>query len=171
MTSPGGPEEGIREFCEAEYPRLAGYCLGLTGDRQLARDLAQEAFVRVLGRWRSLSHPRPYLYVTATNLARRTWRRAATERAALDVVGSSAVLSAADPADAVVIRALAEGLPRHLRVVTILYYFADLPVEDIATGLKLPVGTVKRRLSDARRQLHQALSEGESVPAPKGGTR
>ncbi len=55
-----------------------------------------------------------------------------------------------------------ERLPGHLRDVVLLHYYADLPVEEVARALRRPVGTVKRRLSDARGILAVTLSVAEA---------
>ena len=47
---------------------------------------------------------------------------------------------------------------------TILYYFDDLPVKEIACTLGVTEGTVKSRLFSARRHLRQALTAKEGKP-------
>ena len=46
----------------------------------------------------------------------------------------------------------------------VLYYLADLPVEQVAAELRVPVGTVKARLARARGALAARLTD----PAQKG---
>jgi RNA polymerase sigma-70 factor (ECF subfamily) len=46
-----------------------------------------------------------------------------------------------------------------LRDVVLLHYYADLPIHEVARVLRRPVGTVKRRLFDARAALAAALEE------------
>jgi RNA polymerase sigma-70 factor (ECF subfamily) len=48
--------------------------------------------------------------------------------------------------------------------VVVLYYLADLPVEQVAAELRVPVGTVKARLARAREALAARLAD----PAQKG---
>jgi RNA polymerase sigma-70 factor, ECF subfamily len=50
------------------------------------------------------------------------------------------------------------------RQVVVLYYLADLPVEQVAAELRVPVGTVKARLARARGALAARLAD----PAQKG---
>jgi RNA polymerase sigma-70 factor, ECF subfamily len=59
-----------------------------------------------------------------------------------------------DP-DGDTIRAVAR-LPRRQREVVLLHAWADLSYEQIAIALNLPVGTVRSRLSRARRTLADA---------------
>jgi len=48
-------------------------------------------------------------------------------------------------------------LSPHLREVTVLHYFEDLPSREIAAILGVPDGTVRFRLLMARRQLRRIL--------------
>lgn len=50
-------------------------------------------------------------------------------------------------------------LPVGQRAVIVLHYFADLRVEDVATELRVPVGTVKARLSRGRAALAALLGD------------
>ncbi len=60
------------------------------------------------------------------------------------------------------VRDLVFALPAKLREPVLLHYFADLPVTEVARLLHSPVGTTKRRLSDARSALQQQLRPGGS---------
>lgn len=51
-----------------------------------------------------------------------------------------------------------EKLERRERDCVVLYYLEDFPVEEIAGILKIPSGTVKSRLSRARKQLKGLLA-------------
>ena len=145
-----------RAFCEREYAAVARYCHRLVGDEQLARDLTQEAFVRLFGRWRQVAEPRAYVYLVATNLARRTWTRRSTEHAALRTAYAREEVVAAPDLG---VRDAVERLPRTWRDVVVLHYFADLPVAEVARQLGQPEGTVRRRLTEARALLAPTLGD------------
>ena len=53
-------------------------------------------------------------------------------------------------------RAIATLPPEH-RIVVALRYYRDLPVEDIASRLDIPAGTVHSRLHYALKRLHAAI--------------
>jgi RNA polymerase sigma-70 factor (ECF subfamily) len=63
----------IRRLFERHYPSLVWYLHGQLGDRDLAEDLAQEAFVRLIDK--PPREPDSWLYVVAGNLARDAQRR------------------------------------------------------------------------------------------------
>jgi RNA polymerase sigma-70 factor, ECF subfamily len=140
----------------AHYAPLAGWCRRMIGDDEAAHDIAAEAFVRLLGRWSTVTEPRAYLYTTALNLIRDRWRRTERERVALRK-SATTIATAAAPAPE--LRMLVETLPRRLSQVVVLHYFADLPIAAIARELGIAPGTVKRDLYDARARLQTLLED------------
>ena len=150
-------KDAQRAFCEAEYSALVRYCCRLCGDEQLARDVAQEAFVRLFGRWISVREPRAYLYMVATNYLRRVLRRRGYEDSALALAHARPEL-VAEPEE-LGLRDVVDRLPKRWREVILLYYFADLPVRSVATQLRIPEGTVRRLLTEARAELANTLEE------------
>ena len=78
---------GIDAVFVHEYAGLARLAYLLTGDRYLAEDLVQEAFVRVAGRFRHLRDAgafEGYLRRTVVNLFTSQLRRRRVERAYLE---------------------------------------------------------------------------------------
>ena len=100
------------------------YLCRIVGQRETAHDLTQEAFARLLSRWVSVREPRHYVYRIATNLARREWERAAR-------LGDSPIETATqDQIQSLAVRMAVGRLPRRLKAVVVLYYFADFPVDE-----------------------------------------
>jgi RNA polymerase sigma-70 factor (ECF subfamily) len=143
------------DFYEATWDELAGYAASVSGSATLGADLAQEAFARVFARWALLRDPRPYAYRIVTNLAKDTWRAGHREQAALALLDAVPRPTGHDEGllDAV------RRLPPKLRDVVLLHYYADLPVNDVATVLRRPAGTVKSQLFDARAALAANLKD------------
>lgn len=143
----------------AHFRDLAGYCAALLGDDQLGVDCAQEAFTRLFGRFRAVRDPRAWLFLVATNLVRDEWRTRSRHRDAVAALMAAPATRTVEPVDPGVLDAV-QRLPATLAEVVLLHYFADLRVEDVARVVKRPVGTVKRRLHEARALL-QAAFEGD----------
>ena len=60
---------------ESLYPSVYRYVMRLTGDADVAEDVAQEAFVRLLRQDLPENEVRPWLFTVATNLVRDTARK------------------------------------------------------------------------------------------------
>jgi RNA polymerase sigma-70 factor (ECF subfamily) len=87
----------FRRLFERHYPSLVWYLHGRLGDRDLAEDLAQEAFVRLLDK--PPRAPDAWLYVVAGNLARDARRSEGRRARHLSIMEPPDRLSeAADPA-------------------------------------------------------------------------
>lgn len=147
----------FKAFFTAEFPRLAGYCLRLLSDEQLARDTAQEALVRVWSRWFGVRDPHAYVYLVATNLVRGEWRDRARRAEAWQRAAEQTATEYED--DDRGLRDAVERLPDRLRVPMLLHYYADLPVAAVAAALRRPEGTVKRLLAEGRAALLQSLED------------
>lgn len=142
-------------FYTATYGDLAGYGWSLTRDPHVGDELAQEAMTRVYARWSVMREPRPYAYRVVTNLVRDRWRAETRERMALADLTRDAAVAGPDTSTLDAVRRLSPAL----REAVLLHYYADLPVDEVARVLRRPVGTVKRRLFDARAALAVALEE------------
>jgi RNA polymerase sigma-70 factor (ECF subfamily) len=167
-------DEAIAELYHGCYRRLVAQVYAFTIDLAEAQDVVQEAFARALARPRGLAdvdNPEAWLRTVAINVVRRRWRR----RQLLDTIllrdrpVARLVEPAPGPERADLRRALTE-LPTGYREVLVLHYFADLPVDEIAGLLGVPVGTVKSRLHRGRTALAAQLGDyrddHDSVPAP-----
>ena len=137
----------------------------LTGDRELAEDLAQEAFVRVARRLTGLRNAdsvRWYLRRTVVNLANSHLRRRRVERAHMPALASSvAGVVTTDVVTKQVVRDAIARLSARQRTVVVLRYYQDLTDQQIASVLGCPVGTVKSLLHRAAAILRQHLGEEE----------
>jgi len=144
-----------RALFETHYAPLVRYCAGLCGDAELGREIAAEAFTRLLARWTKAREPAALLHVIATNLIRRHWRETARQRRMLLDLSTNEVRPPADPG----LQDLVERLPQRLRVPVLLHYYADLPVDQVAVALHRPAGTVRRWLAEGRALLRAELQE------------
>ena len=145
----------FEEVYRAHFRDLSGYCAALLNDDQLGIDCAQEAFTRLFGRFRAVHSPRAWLFLVATNIVRDEWRNRARHRDTVAALATHATLTV-DAVDGALLDAV-RRLPSALAEVVLLHYFADLPLDEVARQVRRPLGTVKRRLHEARARLHQAI--------------
>jgi RNA polymerase sigma-70 factor (ECF subfamily) len=155
-------EAALAEVYHASYRRLVTQLYAFTTDLTEAQDVVQEAFARALAKPRALADvdaPEAWLRTVAVNLVRRRWRRRqilATimrkERPVQQLVAEPPGPERSDLRDALA------ALPRPYREVIVLHYLADLPVDEVASVLDIPVGTVKSRLSRGRSALATRLN-------------
>jgi len=145
--------------------RLAGLLLG---DAREAEDAAQDALARA---WhqrnslRSLDSAQAWFDRIVVNICRDRLRRRRTVRW-IPISGAEAS-TAADPFAAAIAR---DAMLRHVavldpdhRIVVVLRFWADLPLEAIADRLAIPLGTVKSRLHYALRELRGQIERSGEV--------
>lgn len=160
---PGRPPAGgwpdFADFYRASYERLVRQLVAVTGRRQDAEDVVQEAFARAAQRWEQLSRydkPEAWVRQVAMRLVIDELRRVRRALAALVRHGPPAPAPGPSETLPAVVDAL-RLVPLRYRQVLVLHHLADLPVDEVAAELRLPVGTVTARLSRGRALLRAAL--------------
>lgn len=147
--------------------------LSLTGGNDArAQDLVQETLLKAYQSWDSYetgTNCRGWLMTILRNKFISEFRKQKRRpsRLAIEDLPDRSILAdpdADDPAASFyesliaddVVEAL-EELPDHFRVAVVLSDLKDWQYKEISDELKIPVGTVKSRLSRARRQLRERL--------------
>ena len=156
-------DRGLEGLYRTHAPEALRLAYLLTGERALAEDLVQDAFVRVLGRFHDLRNRDAfwwYLRQTIVNLARSQFRRRRVERAWLErqqPAGSVAPLDDLGERDRLR-RALMTLRPEQ-RAAIVLRFYEDLSEADTAQALGVAVGTVKSMVSRGMERLRTELPE------------
>ena len=165
-------EDRLADLYRAESARVVNLAYLLTGQRQLAEDLAQDAFVRVAGRLREVSPDAfgAYLRQTVVNLVRSHYRHTRVQRRYADRIAADAerrraageAASDASEADACgdVWSAL-QALPARQREAIVCRFYLDMSEEQTAETLGVPLGTVKSATSRRLHALRASLEPGE----------
>ena len=162
MTAPAGSRSRLATLYELHAPAATRLAYLLVGDRDLADDLVQEAFVRLAGRFADLRDPGAfdaYLRRTVVNLARMYFRRRRVERAYLDRARSEPSYAASMPDVDTFLRmrqALLQ-LPVRQRSALVLRFYEDLSEAQIAEILRCRPGTVKSLLSRGVQALRESI--------------
>jgi RNA polymerase sigma-70 factor (ECF subfamily) len=156
-----GSEEALEELFRRYWPLAWQWAYALTGNRGRADDLAQEAFARAvaaLPRFDAERPFRPWLKRILLNVGIDELRRHRNTELPLDWFTDRRRPADEDEraaSDELV--AAVRALSPARRVVIVLHYWLDLPVDEIAAQLGTPYGTVASRLSRGLADLRAAL--------------
>jgi RNA polymerase sigma-70 factor (ECF subfamily) len=177
-----GQQAAVAQLYDRYQGSLYGMATRITGDRALAEDVVQDAF---LGIWRNASRFRP------ERASARTWILAITHHRAVDAVRRRRPASELPDPDVAPPRALIapdvwpevalrlEGdavrtalaaLPAPQREAIELAYFSGLTQHEIAARTDAPLGTVKSRVRLGLIQLRRSLGEPEGEAAGAGAS-
>ena len=185
--------ENFEQIVDDYQRRLYGFALRMTGNREDAEEIVQDAFVRAyraLGKMspeqRADLRLQPWLYTITLNVTRNRLRSKRPSNVALDALADPDALlrdSHEGPPQpetiveqnaevALVERALMQ-LPMHLRAAATLRFIEGRSHPEIAEILHQPIGTVKSHVHRAVRILRRILgpqvgrftTEGDSVHA------
>lgn len=147
-----------------EYPLQVRTAYLIVGDGDLARELAQEAFARLVARWSKVQgydKPGAWLRLVTVRLALRARDRRVREGGSFGdagpVAGPGADGTAAVEHDDL-LAALA-SLSRQQRACVVLHHLHDLSTDEVAELLGIAPATVRVHLNRARAQLAAALRE------------
>ena len=164
-----GDTDAFTLLVERHRQRVYNLCLRLLGDADDAADAAQDAFVSVLTKldsFRGEAAFTTWLHRIAVNacydLTRRRRRQPMLRLAGDgDATDEDTGPPVADPADELagtrdVVAAL-RVIPEEFRTAVVLADLQDLPYEEIAKVLDVPIGTVKSRVHRGRIALARAM--------------
>lgn len=162
------PADGtLDDLYTASYRKLVAQLYAVTGNRQEAEDVVQEAFMRAMSRWdqvKTYDSPEAWLRTVALNLARSRFRRTVRGAAALVRHGVPHAEPDLSP-DHVTLMAAMKTLPEAQREALVLHHFVGMSVDEVATTLGTPSGTIKARLSRGRTALAGVLGTDEEALA------
>lgn len=156
--------EALRRLVDANYDRLYGFLLRLTGVPEVAAELTQDAFVRALERldsWDGRARFSTWLHAIALNRWRDAGRRAAREHAAREralVEPTSVSWNLLSRLEGDEVRRAVARLPEGPRVAILLFYYQEMSYQEIAQVCRRPVGTVASWIHRGLRALRQDLA-------------
>lgn len=151
-------EQEFSRFFREEFAAVVQTTTFILHDRDLARDITQDAFIELLTRWKRIStYDRPEAWVrrVAIRMAVRTLRRDQLRRRLERDVEP---IRMPGPVDIDLVRAVGQ-LPPSLRAAVALFYFEDRPVAEVADILGCSEVTARGHLHRARIRLATLLGE------------
>jgi|SRR4051812_46871637 RNA polymerase sigma factor (sigma-70 family) len=167
LTADEATSPGLESLYLQHAPSALRFAYFLSGDQETARDLVQDAFVRVAGRFRYLRQPDgfdAYLRRTIVNLNTSRLRRLKVERSSLAREAAYPVV-AVDERDPGVSeelwRAILE-LPPRQRAAIILRFYEDLSEVQAADILRCSVKALNQLVVRAMKTLRTRIGEDPS---------
>jgi RNA polymerase sigma-70 factor (ECF subfamily) len=173
---------------DAYWQRLFGYALRATNNAELAQDLVQETFLRIvqrLSKYDDQGKFEAWLFRILVNLVRDHGRSLARhpmqstviesdgERIELTDELSGKVPAPYDPLhyreDVGALQVALQRLPEGDRQILLLRHFADMPFKDIARTLNCPIGTVLARAHRALGKLRSLMEVSHDTIELQGG--
>lgn len=170
-----GDQDAYTELVRRHQPQVYAVCMKMVRDPETARDLAQETFVKAFGALRTFDRSYTFstwLYKIARNACIDHFRRSKLETYSLDApirtregemereiespIHTPERFLLLKERGRLIAEAI-EGLPDKYREVIHMRHTQELPYEEIATILDVPLGTVKARLFRARELLKKRL--------------
>lgn len=167
-----GDTEALRQLIIRHQEDLLRFLIRLTGDRQAAEDVFQDAFLQVhisADTFDVTRRFKPWLFTIAANKA-RDFLRKRSRRQEVDLSAPVSKEQGGDgqtfidllqvdipsPAQGVedqerdrMVQAAVDRMPLPLKEILLLAYFSRLSYAQIADELDIPLGTVKSRLHSA----------------------
>ena len=152
-------EQEFEDFYGRYSGPLFGYIHRMTGDPSLAEDLAQKAFVRLLGatlKTKDEGALKSYLYRIGTNLVYDHWRRGPSE-SSIEELGTVQEDRAAAPELRADMQKLFEKLEPKERALLWLAHVEGAPHRDIAEILGMKEKSIRVILFRARKKFASIL--------------
>jgi RNA polymerase sigma-70 factor (ECF subfamily) len=188
----GAPDTDRFDSIVDEYERrLYGFALRMTGNREDAEEIVQDAFVRAYRALAKMSPEQraelrlqPWLYTITLNVTRNRLRGKRPTNVALDALADPDALlrssrhdGPAQPekilernADMALVEQALLQLPMHLRAAATLRFIEGRSHPEIAEILNQPIGTVKSHVHRAVRILRRILGPQIGKIVPEGAT-
>ncbi|MFN8232252.1 MAG: SigE family RNA polymerase sigma factor [Actinomycetota bacterium] len=164
LTADAATSPGLETLYLHHAPSALRFAYFLTGDQDAARDLVQDAFVRVAGRFRYLRQPSgfdAYLRRTIVNLNASRLRRLKVERSSLAREAAYPVVADPehDPGASDELWQAILDLPPRQRAAVVLRYYEDLSEPQAADILRCSVKALNQLVVRAMKTLRTRLGE------------
>lgn len=155
--------DDLRRVYETRLPGLRRVAAAIVGDRELARDVVQDAFVRAVRQRRSFAGRGSldaWVWRIVVNTARDT--RARLRRSDGDEAFAGVAAVDPDTDRRRLVRDAVEALPERQRLAVFLRVYADLDYGTIAAVMGIQQGTVAATLNAAHARLRDLLADVRS---------
>jgi RNA polymerase sigma factor (sigma-70 family) len=155
MDAQDGDATAMEKLVSRWQKRLWQHAFRLTSDRQAAWDVTQQSWLGIIKGLRKLNYPvnfKAWSYIITKNKS-IDWikKDEGAKHISIEEVQGHQHREKKD----IGVKEMLEKLDIRKRAVLYLYYFEQLSVSEISIALKIPDGTVKSRLANARKELKE----------------
>lgn len=152
------PWTALEALYRVEHAPMVRLAHLLVGDRSVAEELVQDAFLRLHRHLGHVDEPGAYLRTTVVNLCRGDGRRRATARRhAPALADRRAVEPPPLPRELDEVWQALQALPERRRDALVLRYYADLPTDEVARLLGARPATARSLIRRGLASLEEAL--------------
>jgi len=159
MDAQDGDVEAMDKLVSRWQKRLWQHAFRLTSDNQAAWDITQQSWLSIIKGLRKLNDPACF----------KAWVYKITTNKSIDWIKKIKALKNIRIEDLqnhqykeekeIGVKELLEKLDVRKRAVLYLYYFEQLSISEIGIALRIPDGTVKSRLANAKKDLKELWQE------------
>jgi RNA polymerase sigma-70 factor (ECF subfamily) len=155
--------QDVEALYRADAGRLWRAVYAFAADPDIASDAVAEAYAQLLHRGDAVHDAAAWTWRTAFRIAAGSLKRRRSEaQASADELGTMSIAGRADSyGDPDLLRAL-RRLPDGQRAAVILFYFADLPIRQIADRIGSNSLAVRANLSRGRKRLRELLGDDDA---------
>jgi RNA polymerase sigma-70 factor (ECF subfamily) len=155
-------ESAFDAFFQDSWGRLQSQAYVLTGSREQAQDLTQEAFLRAWKHWRKVSvfdDPEGWTRRVLHNLCIESWRRSRSSRSQADNIP---IRSSEFPStDHLELAQAMRSLPGNQARALLLHDGLGMTSHETAAEIGVPEGTVRSWLSRSRKAVANRLEQSD----------
>ena len=168
LRSQDGDVAAWRQLVSIWQQRLYLHARRITGEHEAGRDVTQDAWLSMVRGIKKLDDParfRAWAFRIVSNKATDWVRRQVRRRKMLEVAKDEAERDGNEKEDAAtksnveIVRSAVRKLSREQRALLSMFYEDGLEISEIASILKIPVGTVKSRMFSIRQELKPLLEQ------------
>ncbi len=168
LRSQDGDVTAWRQLVNIWQQRLYLHARRITGEHEVAQDITQDAWLSMVRGIKKLDDParfRAWAFRIVSNKATDWVRRQVRRRKMLEVAKDEAERDGSEQENLTtrsnidIVRSAVRKLSREQRSLLSMFYEDGLEISEIATILKIPVGTVKSRMFSIRQELKPLLEQ------------
>lgn len=166
-----GDMAAFNSLVEKHKNGLFAFIYNMVKNKQLAEDIFQESFIRVIKNIRTYkeeSNFKNWLFRIASNLCKDHWKKKSTQNEVYEEINDESghvdfIEMIESDEDIEWLRREVDNLPDKFKEVLLLHVYSDMSFKDISKELECSINTVLGRMHYAKKQLKEKWDVYEKV--------